>query len=206
MEIKYKDIVLRDTRLSDIDDEIRWMNVDTDWMAADTPWESFEPVNEAETREQMIKMINGITPEAIRWRFEIEVDGKHIGFVCSYLLDENYEPLDYDNMSEDTKTVRALGTLICESSYWGRGFGTQALDAFINYYAAKGEKTFALETWSGNVRMLKSAAKLGFIECKRDVGVRNVDGTRYDALTLRMEHKTTHNSTGKETFTAQELW
>ena len=42
MQIKYKDIVLRDYRESDIDDEVRWNTVDTAWGDWDAPWEQEE--------------------------------------------------------------------------------------------------------------------------------------------------------------------
>ena len=43
------------------------------------------------------------------------------------------------------------------------------------------------QTWSGNVRMLRCAEKLGFVECNRGVGTREVDGQRYDGLTFRIQ-------------------
>ncbi len=43
------------------------------------------------------------------------------------------------------------------------------------------------QTWSGNVRMLRCAEKLGFIECDRDVGIREIDGEKYDGLTFKAE-------------------
>lgn len=36
-KITFDGIVLRDYQLSDIEDEIRWTNVDTAWFYADTP-------------------------------------------------------------------------------------------------------------------------------------------------------------------------
>ena len=32
MQITQGEVILRDTRASDIEDEIRWMNTDTDWF------------------------------------------------------------------------------------------------------------------------------------------------------------------------------
>ncbi len=49
MEIKYQNVVLRDMRESDIEDEIRWNTVETQWAQWDAPWEmeeelaSFDP-------------------------------------------------------------------------------------------------------------------------------------------------------------------
>ena len=45
------------------------------------------------------------------------------------------------------------------------------------------------QTWSGNIRMLRCAEKLGFVECNRNVGAREVDGKKYDGLTFRLKKK-----------------
>lgn len=41
-----------------------------------------------------------------------------------------------------------------------------------------------VETWSGNLRMLGCARKLGFVEVKRQEGAYIVDGKAYDGLVL----------------------
>lgn len=184
MEIQYENLILRDYLESDIEDEIRWMNEDTAWMTADTPWEAVDPVDPVQLREEMTAMLAGRPEDAIRWRLEIQKDGKHIGFVSSYFLQENYEPMDWDAVTENSRKIRTLGIEICEPAYWGQGIGAKALVAFMDYYGSFGETRFALETWSGNIRMLRCAEKLGFAEVKRNVGVYKVDGKSYDALVL----------------------
>lgn len=184
---RYEDVVLRDYCEADIDDEIRWMNVETEWIKADTPWENFPPVDEAELRMQMLEKIAARTPDTIRWRLEIEKDGKHIGFVCAYFLDQNYEPSNDDEITKHSQVFRTLGIAICESEYWGQGIGTKALSAFIDYYRHNGENTFFLKTWSGNSRMMKCAQNLGFTVYKRKNGVHIVDGKPFDALILKLE-------------------
>ena len=39
MKIEFENIILKDYQLSDVDDEIRWTNVDTAQFYADTPWQ-----------------------------------------------------------------------------------------------------------------------------------------------------------------------
>lgn len=184
--IRYMDIVLRDYCEADIDDEIRWMNVETAWMKTDTPWEVYPPVDEAELRGHMMARINDMSPDAVRGRLEIEKNGQHIGFVCSYFLSEDFESLDYDEMLAPTIALRTLGIEICEPQYWGQGIGSKALSAFIDYYRSIGETTFLLETWSGNSRMIKCAEKLGFVICQRKSDVHIIDGKTYDALILKL--------------------
>ena len=187
MEIRYRDIILRDWCFTDIEDEIRWANTDTQWMKADTPWEDIQPADPAELREYMTQCINHIPEDALRQRLEIETEGKHIGFVCTYLLDENYEHIPFEAIADHTKLNWALGIEICEPAYWCRGLGTQALVAFICYLMDRGKNDFCLETWSGNIRMIKCAEKIGFAICKRQIDLREVQGVKYDGLILALD-------------------
>ena len=189
MKIEFENIVLRDYQLSDVEDEIRWTNVDTAWFSEDTPWMTLERVDPDELRSDMIEIMESMPEDAIRWRFEIEVDGRHVGLVSSSYWDENYESTPWDTIDQsknavENHSIRVLGIEICEMAYWGKGIGTKALTAFIEYYRNLGEYRFLLETWSGNKRMLGCARKLGFVEVKRQYGVYLVNGQEYDALIL----------------------
>ena len=189
MNIVFDDITLRDYQLSDVEDEIRWTNVETDWFYAVYPWMTMEPVNPKELRSDMAEIINSMPDNAIRWRFEIDVEGRHIGMASSCYLDNNFEntpweSIDQSKNAEENNSVRALGIEICEMDYWSRGIGTKALTALMEYYRGFGEHRFLLETWSGNLRMLGCAAKLGFCEVKRVKGAHIVNGREYDELVL----------------------
>ena len=172
MKIVMNDVVLRDYLPSDVEDEVRWTNIDTACFYADTPWMTMEPVDPDELRADMMEIMSNMLEDAIRWRYEIEVDGRHIGMVSSYYLDENYEPTPWESIdqrrnAEENHSIRALGIEICEMDCWGKGIGTKALSVFMDYYRSHGEHRFLLETWSGNDRMQGCARKLGFTEVKR---------------------------------------
>lgn len=189
MELRNENILLRDYRLSDIEDEIRWVNEETAWAEADMPWELLEPIDPIELRKDMTEIVSTMPENAIRWRMEIKVNGRHVGLVSSYYLDENFkqpkwEDIDQSKNAAENHMIRALGIEICEVSYWGKGVGTKALTAFMDYYRSLGERRFLLETWSGNTRMLHCAQKLGFTEVKREVGIREFGGEKYDALVM----------------------
>lgn len=189
MKISFDEVILRDYQLSDVEDEVRWTNVDTAWFYSDTPWMTLEPADPDELRADMLHIMSDLSENAIRWRFEIEVSGQHIGMVSSYYLDQNFEPtpweaIDQQKNAEGNHSIRGLGIEICEMDFWGRGIGTKALTAFMEYYRSLGERRFFLETWSGNARMLGCARKLGFEEIKRQRGAYTVDGKMYDGLIL----------------------
>lgn len=190
MEIHYKNIILRDYRESDIEDDIRWNTVETQWAEWDAPWEteedlaSFDP---GKFREEELERLKK-TPRGFRWSLELDTaEGVHIGSVNAYLIDENLQWVRERDLKPGQKSFPALGIEVNESAYWNKGLGTQALTAYIRYFLDSGREELYLQTWSGNFRMLRCAQKLGFVECKRVVGLRHVRGAVYDGLTFKLD-------------------
>lgn len=187
--IEYKNIILRDMKKEDIVDYVRWFTSETEWANTDAPWEPIDTNYEKESIywSQYYSSIKDISDDICRSRFEIEFNNKHVGWVSSYFIDEKYEWVDKIN---DGQTVyRAIGIDICDVSMWGHSIGEKALCAFINYYFDNGNDELYTQTWSGNVRMIRLAKKLGFVECSCNKGTREVYGQKYDALTFRLENK-----------------
>ena len=187
MRIEFDNIILRDMIESDIENYVRWFTIETKWSNADAPWEPIESDEKTERTSwrEYYESVKDIAGDVRRWKFEIEWNGKHIGWVSSYPIDENYEWIDE---IKDSQTVyRAIGIDICEPNLWGKGIGTNALLTFINYYFDSGVTELYTQTWSGNTRMICCGTKLGFVECNRYVGKREVEGKLYDALTFRLE-------------------
>ena len=189
MKIEYKNIVLRDMTESDIDDEIRWNTVETDWANWDAPWESLPDLLTFDPDKYRKKELEKLSKpkENIRWSFEIDTaEGEHIGAVSSYMMNENFEWTPVRDIKPGENFFRAVGISICESSFCEKGLGTKALAAFINYYFENGEEEIFTQTWSGNIRMIKCAEKLGFEVCCQKTGIRLVRGKIYDGLTFRL--------------------
>ena len=189
MEIKYKNIVLRDMKESDINDEIRWYTVETDWTHWDAPWEMEQEVIDFDSGKHREKCLKKLAEplENPRWGFEIETpDGIHIGSVNAYMINSEFEWTPVNKAKPGEKLLRTVGIGICESSFCEKGLGADALAAFINYYLESGETEIYCQTWSGNIRMVKLAEKLGFEVCKRKINFRHVRGNDYDALTFRL--------------------
>lgn len=186
-EIRYRDILLRDMVEADIERMIHWMTVETQWGDWDAPWESLDGFDPTAYRGQMERKLSQPI-EGHRWSLMIDTaDGIPIGKVNSYLIDEAYNYISYDEVKPGQTVYHTLGLSILSSAYWGHGLGTQALAAWIRYHLDSGIRELYLQTWSGNVRMVRSARKLGFVECRRRVGVRQVRGGIYDALTFRLD-------------------
>ena len=187
MEIQGVDVVLRDMKESDIEDYVRWFTKETEWAQWDAPWEALEDDEESARKAWTARYerSKGLTDDEVRSRFEIEYKGKHIGSVNSYWIDEAYKWISESDIQPGQKVYQTVGISIYESGRWGKGIGTQALQAFIQYFNDCGFDEIFTQTWSGNVRMLKCAEKLGFTVCRRIEGEREVRGEKYDALTLK---------------------
>ncbi|MBR0134626.1 MAG: GNAT family N-acetyltransferase [Clostridia bacterium] len=183
MRIVSDDVILRDMTESDIPDYVRWFTEETRWGDLDAPWEPIASDEESEKNSwsEYYARVKDRPEDAPRWKFEIEWNGRHIGWVSSYDIDEAFEWTDKGS------DRLAVGIDICEPEAWGRGVGAKALSAFIGYLFERGEERVYTQTWSGNERMVRCAKKLGFTECDRRAALREVDGKRFDALTFVLQ-------------------
>lgn len=188
MEIQFQNIILRDYREADIDDEIRWSTTETQWALWDAPWETAEELADFDPEAYRKEAMAALQKPAEGFRRSLEVDtadGVHIGCVNTYLIDEAYQWIP--RLKAGQRAFYALGIEINESSYWNHGFGTNALTAYIQYHLENSHQELYLQTWSGNLRMIRCAEKLGFRVCDRKVGIREVRGGVYDGLTFRLD-------------------
>ena len=180
MRIEAENIALRDMIERDIEDYVRWFTVETSWSDFDAPWEPIETDEETERKawRKYYASVKDLPDGARRRKFEIEWNGRHVGWVSSYAIDEHFE------WTHEPSDRIAIGIDLCEPDARGKGVGTAALRLFMDYLFAAGAEKLYTQTWSGNVRMCHCAEKLGFAECSRLIGLREVNGERYDALTF----------------------
>ncbi|MBQ7130846.1 MAG: GNAT family N-acetyltransferase [Oscillospiraceae bacterium] len=185
--IRYRNIILRDLVESDIEDWIRWETADTEWMDWDGPDLEAPPFVEGEFRRECAELLqNPLT--GFRNFFELDtIQGKHIGMVTSGLTGEDYEYLTREEIRAGKKAYHTFGIVICESGYWSCGYGTQALTAFCQHFLNSGRTEIRLQTWSGNLRMVSCAQRIGFVEVHRFVGNRHIRGETYDGLTFQLD-------------------
>lgn len=188
MEIKYRDIILRDMIESDVEDWIRWDSVETEYTDWDAPDEPIEPIDPDEYRRDMLEFISEPREEGFRNFFELATsDGHHIGRINSYAIGPDFECIHWPESRNEKTFTAAIGIDICDSRFWGRGLGTQAIAAFAKHFLENGIQEICLQTWSGNVRMVRCAEKIGFVECNRFVGNRHIRGGVYDGLTFQLD-------------------
>ncbi len=190
VRLEHQGIVLRDYVASDIENDVRWHTTETEWQLWDAPWEMEESIRDFNPDEFRARMKRTLAThrsrEIMRTSFELcTAEGIHIGGVNSYLMNDSYEWI-----SSKTNKIghRAIGIDICEKSYWSRGYGTQAYDAFINYLFAHGIPAVYTQTWSGNTRMIGLAKKMGFELCACKENSRIIEDRPYDGLTFRLKN------------------
>jgi RimJ/RimL family protein N-acetyltransferase len=170
-------VLLRDPLPEDVEARLRWSTVETDWQDWDAPWEGkgVTPPEQMEAarnslREQIARSLP--TPRTQLW-VQV-VGGPLLGWVNHY----HYDP---------EARLAYAGINICESAYWSRGLGMEALRLWIGYLFSRLELDFIrAATWSGNTRMLRVAEKCGFELVKCDVGRREVLGETYDGLEFEL--------------------
>ena len=102
----------------------------------------------------------------------ILVEDKLIGTVGSYWIDRNTNWLE-------------TGIVIYDKNYWNGGYGTEAYKLWIDFlFRTTGLHRLGMSTWSGNVRMIKVAEKIGMKEEARVRQARMVDGKYFDAIKM----------------------
>lgn len=78
-----------------------------------------------------------------------------------------------------------LGIVIYDPAHWGGGLGGEALRQWTDLtFAETDAHVLTLTTWSGNERMIRSAARVGYRECGRVPEARNWQGQRHDSVRL----------------------
>lgn len=176
-------IVLRDMVQSDIEDYVQWFtdtSEQNDWMYWDAPWEKEETDAETERKSwtEYYAYLQTLPTDYTRWKFEIEADGRHIGWVSAYT------DLGYVANAEQ---IPAIGIDIPNRAFRNCGYGKKAFVLFINYFKNKGYTSLYTQTWSGNIAMVKLAQSLGFKAHTRVVDMREVNGQKYDAVTFKID-------------------
>ncbi len=100
------------------------------------------------------------------------IDEKAVGTVSCYWVDKHTDWLE-------------TGIVIYDSDYWSGGYGTEAYGMWINFlFEFTPLHRLGMSTWSGNIRMIKTAAKIGMKEEARIREARIVNGEYFDSVKM----------------------
>ncbi|WP_257350360.1 GNAT family N-acetyltransferase [Pseudalkalibacillus decolorationis] len=170
-----KKVELRPVSLEDFKRTYQWRNdEETAKLEAGTGLfhHSHVPLEQIEdTYEKAIKKLD----KRDAGEFSIytqEENPKHIGLIC------------YRELNIVARRC-TLGIGIGDKEYWGNGFGSDAMKALINYlFQTMNLNRVQLDTWSGNVRAIRSYEKCGFVVEGRLRNHAYIDGKYYDTIVM----------------------
>jgi len=111
-------------------------------------------------------------PSASHRFFAVETrDGRHIGNCTYYNVDEK-------------KREAEIGIMIGESSYWGKGYGTDAVKALVGHiFRETSVERLHLRTLEWNERAQRCFARCGFTPCGR------LSRNGYDFIRMELHRK-----------------
>jgi len=171
IELRHGSVALRPIKESDIADYIRWTTDKTGWDDWEIAWNGNDP-DDAGYIDAQIRQLEreGDNPPDFYTALEIDTaDGRHIGSIGVYY--------DKDNDKYE------IGISIPEMDIWGKGHGADAMMCYIKYlFDNTNADAVITRTNSGNIPMMRLAAKLGFVEDERHIGHITRDGKAYDAV------------------------
>jgi RimJ/RimL family protein N-acetyltransferase len=168
-------VILRDVTEEDIKDIYYWTYESSDrehlhWNAPyqKRPYIPFEEFLETNWGYRL----NEVEKDTFRSSLMIEVNKQLIGMVSWYWVDESTNWLEN-------------GISIFNKHYWSGGYGTNAFQLWTDYiFEQSNVVRVGISTWSGNIRMIKLAKKIGMIEEGRIRKARIVNGEFFDSVKM----------------------
>lgn len=168
-------VILRDVTEQDVEQLYTW-----DYEAEDREFQKWNgpyyyplpPKTREEYREEWRPKLATVGTDEVRRVLVVEADGRAIGTVTWYWVDQVTNWLE-------------IGIVIADSRYWSGGYGTEAFRMWVEYLFERTDVVrLGLSTWSGNQRMIGLARKFGMIEEARIRKARIVEGAYYDSIKM----------------------
>ncbi len=168
-------VCVRDWRTDDLSEFERWNQPGHRWHETDGPYYPRDTPEELQQRIERIRnRMERLTPGAPRVTAVLSETSRSpmIGMVSRYWECEPCGSI-------------YVGVSIFDDTKWGQGLGTEALRLWTTYlFDAMDLVRLGLQTWSGNLGMVKSAAKAGYREEGRLRMARVVNGEYYDSIIM----------------------
>lgn len=175
IEIVGEKVVLKEATNEDIDELYFWKYEEQEQEAK--KWNGPYIPEEKLTREEYRKVWDQEIFPDIPSSLIIKADGKVIGYVGSYWVDQNTNWLE-------------TGIVIYDKKFWNGGYGSEAYKLWIDsLFISTDLHRLGMSTWSGNIRMIKVAEKMGMKEEARIRNARTVNGEYFDAIKLGILRK-----------------
>ncbi|QQE77081.1 GNAT family N-acetyltransferase [Alicyclobacillus sp. SO9] len=170
IEIVGEKVVLRKPTDEDIDELYFWKYEEKKQEAKkwNGPYIQQNHITKEEYRRLWFQEVLPNVPSSL----VIRADDKAVGDVVAYWIDKNTNWLE-------------TGIVIYDIHYWNGGYGTEAYKLWIDFLFESTElHRLGMSTWSGNVRMMRVAEKLGMKPEARIRDARIVAGKYFDAIKM----------------------
>ncbi|HZK52660.1 MAG TPA: GNAT family protein [Desulfosporosinus sp.] len=158
---------IRPIEEEDIDTMYQWYNDQEVNLWSSGAW----PMNTLQSKDQIeVKFLDG-SPDNYRYAI-LDQSDLLIGTI------------GFKEINMPSRSV-TIFIVIGNKTYWGKGYGTDALIVFARYLFTQWNfHRISLDTWDGNIRAIKAYEKVGFkIEgCQREA--RFVSGNYHDAILM----------------------
>jgi len=167
MMLKGQKTSIRPIEEDDIDAMYPWYNDQEVNLWSSGAW----PLNTLQSKDQLaVKFIDG-SPDTYRYA----------------ILDENelfIGTLGFKEVNIPARSA-ALFVVIGNKTYWGKGYGTDALITFSRFLFTQWNfHRISLDTWDGNIRAIRVYEKVGFKIEGRQREARFVLGNYHDAILM----------------------
>ncbi len=174
MEIKGRQITLRDWAIKDIPVYKKWNTGKHEWMKFDGPYYPKITPKELEIQCGSISIRideNNYPDPRIKLIIADNETDEMIGLVSRY-----WESIETNWL--------CVGIVIFDPAFWSKGIGKDALGLWCKYLFDNMPELVRLDlrTWSGNHGMMRLAEKVGFSLEARFRKARIVDGKYYDSV------------------------
>ncbi len=112
------------------------------------------------------------------WKFLLKENCRCI------LIDEKPVGMVSRNWKDEKTRWMEIGIVIYDENYWSHGYGTSVMKLWTTktFQDYENIEHLGLTTWSGNVRMMKAAEKMGFQKEAQIRKVRYWKGVYYDSV------------------------
>lgn len=167
-------VILRDVTEIDIREIYYWTYEapDRQHLQWNAPYEKRLYISFDQFLKKWQPRLEAVQQNELRSALIIEADGQFIGMVSWYWVDQETNWLEN-------------GISIFNPVYWSGGYGTDAFQLWTNYiFEQSNVERVGISTWSGNVRMIKLARKIGMIEEGRIRKARIVNNQFYDSVKI----------------------
>ncbi|MGP4074672.1 GNAT family N-acetyltransferase [Halobacillus sp. K22] len=170
IKITGRKVILKEASLEDTNELYYWKYQEPEQAAKQ--WNGPYIKEEVVSKEKYLADWDEEIMEGVPSALVILADQQIIGYVGAYWVDPNTDWLE-------------TGIVIYNKNYWNGGYGSEAYKLWIEFlFRTTDLHRLGLSTWSGNVRMIKAAEKLGMKEEARVREARRVDGIYYDAIKM----------------------